>query len=524
MPKNRRSILRVEDKSAASRGPTRLEDCRVQISNLFIGAPVIVPKKKSWPSKHKVKKGEAKATKRVITVESSSDGYDSDDESDSPAEPPSPSRELRKKHKEPSSPPHQARKEQKKTSRLYVDESDGHDLGAEEQHTEPIRVQITKTTNDEVEVKHEKNGITICLKTKASTSSKKSKSDINAKGKGSKAICLKKMKDDKQKGGIRDMTDTGFDADTSSEGDLPKKKSEDKKKSKTKRKAVDTNSPSDASDEKTSSDEDHTSNQETSTEEASSSDSTTTTDSAGTLVEEVTQTNAEKEPEPRKEPSKETKSSPAKDTSNNIGPSATQVPNKNNFTLSQDAAIKAMKAGGEPWAAIAKATGRGKKELQHRWNELQLHQEQSKQPYDTENDADNELSPEKKKHKHKSKKKHGSKHNKQVVVLDDGAGADSGYEVDAGATTTAESETERLAKEEAVFTALYGGLPAGGDKKLRPDGVFSERDCCVLDAIDARRRVNRWLEVQAAFFNATGRMVDPELLRRKLEEDGMREE
>ncbi|KAK3940765.1 hypothetical protein QBC46DRAFT_341276 [Diplogelasinospora grovesii] len=47
-------------------------------------------------------------------------------------------------------------------------------------------------------------------------------------------------------------------------------------------------------------------------------------------------------------------------------------------------------------------------------------------------------------------------------------------------------------------------------------GGFSGEDGELLKLLDNKRREERWLELQAAFFNATGRMVDVELIKHKL--------
>jgi len=52
-------------------------------------------------------------------------------------------------------------------------------------------------------------------------------------------------------------------------------------------------------------------------------------------------------------------------------------------------------------------------------------------------------------------------------------------------------------------------------KVLRPDRFFSESDCRILSGLEAKFRADKWLHIQADFCNATGRMVDAEVLKRK---------
>lgn len=50
-----------------------------------------------------------------------------------------------------------------------------------------------------------------------------------------------------------------------------------------------------------------------------------------------------------------------------------------------------------------------------------------------------------------------------------------------------------------------------------PDAHFSQRDCDVLASADSRYKRARWLEMQANFFNVTGRMVPLEIIRNKVQ-------
>lgn len=55
--------------------------------------------------------------------------------------------------------------------------------------------------------------------------------------------------------------------------------------------------------------------------------------------------------------------------------------------------------------------------------------------------------------------------------------------------------------------------------KIRPesDEFFGEHDCAVLAAVDSKYKRSRWLEMQANFYNVTGRMVPLYLIRDKCE-------
>ncbi|KAH6987314.1 hypothetical protein BKA56DRAFT_267795 [Ilyonectria sp. MPI-CAGE-AT-0026] len=56
-----------------------------------------------------------------------------------------------------------------------------------------------------------------------------------------------------------------------------------------------------------------------------------------------------------------------------------------------------------------------------------------------------------------------------------------------------------------------------------PDAYLSKRDCELLAAIDSKQKCSRWLEMQANFFNVTGRMVPLDAIRARCERAEERE-
>ncbi|KAI1104904.1 hypothetical protein F4804DRAFT_331886 [Jackrogersella minutella] len=52
-------------------------------------------------------------------------------------------------------------------------------------------------------------------------------------------------------------------------------------------------------------------------------------------------------------------------------------------------------------------------------------------------------------------------------------------------------------------------------KEIPSDDFFSERDCKAISLFEARYRADKWLKIAADFANATGRSVEPEILRAK---------
>lgn len=63
---------------------------------------------------------------------------------------------------------------------------------------------------------------------------------------------------------------------------------------------------------------------------------------------------------------------------------------------------------------------------------------------------------------------------------------------------------------------IDGGLP-----ELRPNSIWSESDVDLLMFLEDRYNQEKWLQLQAGFFNWTGRMVDSEIIKAKFQEDGL---
>ncbi|KAI5461077.1 hypothetical protein BGZ63DRAFT_424005 [Mariannaea sp. PMI_226] len=82
----------------------------------------------------------------------------------------------------------------------------------------------------------------------------------------------------------------------------------------------------------------------------------------------------------------------------------------------------------------------------------------------------------------------------------------SGYE------NSSDRHCEMRYLQDHIYTTLY---PA--EIYPEPDAYFSARDCRLLGLIDSKQKRNRWLEMQANFYNVTGRMVPLELIQDKCE-------
>jgi hypothetical protein len=108
-------------------------------------------------------------------------------------------------------------------------------------------------------------------------------------------------------------------------------------------------------------------------------------------------------------------------------------------------------------------------------------------------------------------------------ITDEADGYDaSDYDPFADPADPIACERERRRQERYIrhhaHTSMYRGLPAasGGGDRFSDQG-FSRRDRALLADLANRRFASQWLEMQANFFNVTGRMVPLHLIKAKLE-------
>ncbi|KAK0392185.1 hypothetical protein NLU13_1683 [Sarocladium strictum] len=202
------------------------------------------------------------------------------------------------------------------------------------------------------------------------------------------------------------------------------------------------------------------------------------------------------------------------------------------WSISEDALLRGLKEGGETWAEIAKAMQRSKSDVKARWKVVQ------KQPRPA--DSDEEETRPKEKAKHDKNKSQGGK-------VNDKDGSKDEKEKEGNSTTTKEAEGKgkqtcgqkktqgqaspaasnstqschsSLNDLEEQRTYLRSTIrPALYPKRitLKPDVAFSASDCDVLESVDAQHHRGRWLEMQANFYNATGRFIPLHCIRDKFQ-------
>ena len=192
------------------------------------------------------------------------------------------------------------------------------------------------------------------------------------------------------------------------------------------------------------------------------------------------------------------------------------------WTDSQDAIILSMKDGNETWAVIGRAIGRGKKEVQKRHKELLAKRgagPSAASPAeathdDADNDGGNKTAEAAKEKDEQTNNKDGDKKQKKKekkAKKDKSRGDDP--------ESPGPARHRYLSEQDpSSDRRIYGDhFPANSlSGKIQPDINFNERDCEVLVRLADENSRNKWLEMQAAFFNYTGRMVSIELLKHKI--------
>ncbi len=147
------------------------------------------------------------------------------------------------------------------------------------------------------------------------------------------------------------------------------------------------------------------------------------------------------------------------------------------WTAHQDALILKLKVDNLSWKEIASRMSLAKSDIQVRFRELQKKAAETLAASTAEN----------------SMSKDGEKDNTED-------GQKDGNNVDRG------GEGGRVGNE-----------PENGGR-LKPDGSWSREDCEILEMLEARYREQKWLSMQASFYNLTGRMIRADIIERKLSE------
>ncbi|KAF7545291.1 hypothetical protein G7Z17_g9296 [Cylindrodendrum hubeiense] len=267
--------------------------------------------------------------------------------------------------------------------------------------------------------------------------------------------------------------------------------------------------------------------------------------------------------------------------SNAVNSKQSTIPDDSGWSISEDFLLRGMKDGSQPatWADIGNALNRSKNEVKARWKVIKdQHQQPSTddtvEPEPTsgsgraggevspaENDSNDDEDDTREKDKAvasslTSRKEFEGKGNgartsntaKWHRGTRNDKNAAENRQAKAKATKTrwetcqslsgeeasSESSTPESSSESSSLSQLGYGNSAKGDEMRylqdhiyadlypaaihpEPDAYLGKRDCELLAAIDSKQKRSRWLEMQANFFNVTGRMVPLDAIRARCE-------
>ncbi|CAM1508508.1 Fc.00g053560.m01.CDS01 [Cosmosporella sp. VM-42] len=253
------------------------------------------------------------------------------------------------------------------------------------------------------------------------------------------------------------------------------------------------------------------------------------------------------------------------DTSTSQTDAKKSAPTDSGWTVSEDCLLRSMKEGDETWANICSALNKSKKDVRAHWNIIKgqprpSDADETDLAPTTEDTGVESSPPAKKKGKNGGKKKEEQPKNETKAKAEvKGKGkATTNTKWHKGARNGKVAAENKKAKAKAPQPDILSGEEASseesstwgvfgyGDREDRhqrrflhdhiykelypamihpePDEVFRQKDCEILATIDSKYKRSKWLEMQANFYNVTGRMVPIEAIRDRVlraeEEEG----
>jgi hypothetical protein len=81
-----------------------------------------------------------------------------------------------------------------------------------------------------------------------------------------------------------------------------------------------------------------------------------------------------------------------------------------------------------------------------------------------------------------------------------------------------DDDEEQQQQARYLHTHIWKNLyPPTSGAKYVPTRYFGQSDCEVLAAVESKHRASKWLEMQANFYNVTGRLLPLDVIRAKCE-------
>lgn len=176
------------------------------------------------------------------------------------------------------------------------------------------------------------------------------------------------------------------------------------------------------------------------------------------------------------------------------------------WSESEDTLLRSMKEGGKTWADIATALGRGKQEVRLRFKNIQSVSRKADK-MDRSPDKHNSGG------KASSLKKSGKRRSRAQKKLTLDLPRRLENQSTSATTDSTESEAQQqMYLQDQIRENLYPPYLS-----LQEDNHLTKRDCAVLATVDSKMKRGKWLEMQANFFNVTGKMVPISVFRDKCE-------
>lgn len=176
------------------------------------------------------------------------------------------------------------------------------------------------------------------------------------------------------------------------------------------------------------------------------------------------------------------------------------------WSESQDALLRNMKKGGETWADIATVLGRGKQEVRLRFKDIQAIGQKG---IKVDRSLSNPNVGGKASFQKKSSKMRSRAPKKSTLDLPRCFGDQS---TSVTTDSTGSEAQQQMYLQKQIRENLYPPYLS-----LQDDDHFTKRDCAVLATVDSKMKRGKWLEMQANFFNVTGKIIPISVFRDKCE-------
>lgn len=202
----------------------------------------------------------------------------------------------------------------------------------------------------------------------------------------------------------------------------------------------------------------------------------------------------------------------------------------------EDMKILEMKKNGATWMEIAIAVQRSKKDVQTRYKELNVGEEEQKKKEEKETKSTGATPARRSLDAELTNNPEFAAFLKTYLGGTDGKKPDSERKPPRDNTSTHQVHhnccSHRNNVSQGPSSSSTTPRSSGGwyqhdwnqnqrpaPKFLRPDLIWSREDCETLEMLEEQYIEHKWLHLQAKFFNWTGRMIPAELIQQKFEAD-----